>query len=111
MKTAQLITRISTALAAYEQGDRVAALDALERIDADTLPEHPVWLAQEAVARSEAAQKGYLDPVAARDWIELARDRIRQEMGADVVALTPVSIALKSALACLGAGLPTNGTG
>jgi hypothetical protein len=104
MKTAQLIVVISAALEAYDRGDRMAALDALQGIDANPLPEHPAWTAQAAVARSEAVQKGYVDPAAAGDWCELAKDRIRHEMGHDVVALTPVSVALKSALACLGAG-------
>ena len=44
-------------------------------------------------------------PAAARDWIEEARLRIRHELGEDILgAVTPVRLALCSALTCLGAG-------
>jgi hypothetical protein len=111
VKTAALITRISWALEQYERGDRLAALLALDGIEGDPLPDHPAWLANEAARRAEGAQKGYLDPTAARDWIDLARDRLRAEMGVNVGTLTPVPLALNSALACLGAGVCTDRKG
>jgi hypothetical protein len=75
---ARLIVRISTALECYEQGDALAALSALQHVPSESP-----------------------DITQAREWVELARDRLLQELGEDVAAVTPVPLALRSALNCL----------
>ena len=103
MKTAELIVRISRALEAYEGGDKPAALQALDGLHGAPLPDRPEWLAVEMERRATTAQGGGLVPAAALDWVELARDRLRREMGEDVLgAVVPVPLALRSALGCIG---------
>lgn len=104
MKTADLIVKISHALEAYEAGDRPAALLALEGLHGAPLPDRPEWLATELERRATTAQQGGMVPAAALDWVDLARDRLRREMGEDVLgAVVPVPLALRSALGCIGA--------
>ena len=101
---APLIVRVSRALEAYEAGDKPAALAALEGLQAAPVPDRPEWLAVEMERRAVTVQGGGLSPAAALDWVELARDRLRRELGEDVAwAVVPVPLALRSALNCLGA--------
>lgn len=104
MKTAELIVHISRALEAYEAQDLPAALAALNGLNAAQLPDRPEWIAHELEQRAASVQRGGLVPAAALDWVELARDRLHREMGEDVLgAVTPVRLALNSALRCIGA--------
>lgn len=99
MKNAQLIVAVSRSLEAYADGDRAGALAALDGITADPIPDRPAWIANELERRTRDSQC----PAAARDWISLARDRLRLESGEDVRASIPVVLALNSALTCLRA--------
>lgn len=104
-RVAHLIVRISRALEAYEAGDPTAAIVALDGLHASALPDRPEWLANELEQRAASAQHGAPVPAAALDWVGLARDRLRRETGEDVLgAVTPVRLALRSALTCLGSG-------
>lgn len=96
--TAETLLR---ALHRYTAGDLLGALEILDALPgADPLPDHVHW----NVAELERRVAG--DPAAinsaARDWVELARDRIRRELGEDVTAVVPVPLALTSALGVLG---------
>lgn len=102
MKNAQLIVAASNALELYEAGDKQAALDRLQGIFAAPLPDHPEWIASELEKRANLP--GVACPAAAREWIEHAQDRLRRELGADILgAVVPVPLALRSALTCLNA--------
>ena len=77
-------------------GDLSGALAALDGFHARTLPERPEWLATELERQSAAALHGQPIPAAALDCFELARDRIRKEMGEPVqFAIMPVRLALR----------------
>lgn len=101
---ARLIVAASRSLECYEAGDLSGALAALDGFHARPLPERPEWLATELERQSDAALHGQPIPAAALDCFELARDRIRTEMGEPVqFAIMPVRLALRSALTALGA--------
>ena len=100
---ARLIVATTTALEAYQAGRLVDALEALDGIEADPIPERPEWVAGMLESRAEAARHGPV-PAAARDWIALARDRLGHEMGGpNPGALPSVPCSLRSALRVLGA--------
>lgn len=101
---ARLIVATSRSLECYEAGDLPGALGALDGFRARPLPERPEWLATELERDSAAALHGQPVPAAALDCIDLARDRIRKEMGEPVrFAIMPVRLALRTALTALGA--------
>ncbi len=104
MKITPMIIAISAALEHYEQGDLQGALKLLENFEVERLPDRSEWLAMQLERRAQAGQSGAPVPAAAADWVGLARDRIRRELGEDILgAVTPVRLALRSALTCLGA--------
>ena len=81
---ARVIVGTSRALELYEAGDLSAALKALDGFDPDPLPVRPEWSA------------------AARDHVDLARNRIRKELGEPVqFAIMPVPLALRIAIGCV----------
>jgi len=82
----------------------VAISNALEKVPlGDPLPAKPIWQLREIEQRSQMARSGPV-PAAARDWVDIARDRLRKELGEPVAgACVPVRLALRSALKCLGA--------
>ncbi len=85
----------------------VAISRSLEAYEADPPPDRPEWVAAELERRT--AQEAC--PAAARDCIELARDRLRRERGESVIGtVVPVPLALRFALNCLQAcyGAPLN---
>jgi len=100
MKTATAILR--EALHYYLAGNPAEALRTLEVIPAaDPLPESLAWVATECERRAAAPAAPSTISAAARDWVELARDRLRRELGADVVAPVPVPLALGTAIALI----------
>lgn len=102
---ASLIVAASNALELYQAGDLPAALAALGGFDPDPLPERPEWIATELERRHAATLAGGPHTGAALDYLDFARDRLRQELGEPVkYAIMPVPLALRSALRCLGAG-------
>lgn len=99
---ARLIVAVTKSLEAYQSGNLPAALSALGGYAPGALPDRPEWIANELERRADAARSGP-SPAAALDWIGLARDRLRKEMGEPVqFAVVPVPLALRSALGCLG---------
>ena len=102
---ARLIVATTRALELYEGGDLLGALKALDGIEADPLPDRPEWIAAQLERHHAAGLAGQPVPAAARDWIALARDRLRQELGEPITFdFVSVLLALRSALTCLGAG-------
>ncbi len=68
----------------------------------DPLPDHPAWDVATVERRADAPAAPATVSAAVRDWIELARDRLRHELGEDVPAAVPVPLALTTALDLLG---------
>jgi hypothetical protein len=100
---ARLIVATIRALNLYEAGVLPGALAALDGHAPAPLPDRPEWIASELERRAAGARSGPV-PAAALDWVGLARDRLRQEIGEPVrFAVVPVPLALRSALGCLGA--------
>jgi hypothetical protein len=99
---ARLIVAAAYALEHYDAGDLPAALAALDGMEADPLPDHPCWLAAALAQRSAVTMRGELAVVVARNWMAEARHRLRRELGEDILgAVTPVHLALRSALHCV----------
>jgi hypothetical protein len=102
---ARLIVAASRSLECYEAGDLAGALVALDGFHARPLPERPEWIAAEFDRLYATAYSGGPVTASALDCIDLARERIRLELGEPVkFAIMPVRMALRSALNCLGAG-------
>lgn len=79
---------VQAALDAYSAGDLQGALGALARHNTAGAPDPDAPItAAGAVA----------------DWISLACDRLRKELGEDVIAVVPVAMALKTALSLMPA--------
>jgi hypothetical protein len=100
-------TTLREALRPYESGRLAEALVLLEE-----LPAAPVELDAAAWTASARARRT-ADPIApssisgaAIEWIDLARDRLRSELGLSVIpGVVPVSLAIRTALDLL-AGAP-----
>ncbi|MDI9620964.1 MAG: hypothetical protein QM379_03710 [Acidobacteriota bacterium] len=91
------------ALHCYAAGHVADALRVLDAIPAgDPLPDHPAWDVATVERRADAPAAPATVSAAVRDWIELARDRLRHELGEDVPAAVPVPLALTTALDLLG---------
>jgi len=100
MKTATSIIR--EALHYYRAGRLAEALKALEVLPPpDPLPESLAWVATECERRAAAPAAPSTISAAARDWVALAQDRLRRELGEDVVAPVPVPLALGNAIALI----------
>ncbi|HPW56411.1 MAG TPA: hypothetical protein PLP31_11835 [Thermoanaerobaculaceae bacterium] len=91
------------ALHCYAAGHVADALRVLDAIPAgDPLPDHPAWDVATVERRADAPAAPATVSAAVRDLIELARDRLRHELGEDVPAAVPVPLALTTALDLLG---------
>lgn len=100
MRSASALIR--EALHYYLAGNPAEALKVLEVIPAgDPLPDSPVWVATECERRAASPTSPATVSAAARDWVELARDRLHRELGEDVIAAVPVPLALGTALSLL----------
>lgn len=103
LRVAPLIVATSTALERYEAGDLSGALEVLKPYAPQPLPDRPEWLLRQIEKRHAASLRGGPIPEAALDWLADARDRLRRELGEEVLgAVCPVPLALRSALKCLG---------
>lgn len=91
--------KVTAALHHYTAGRLAEALELLDELPgAEPLLAHPSW---EATRLERRLAAGTAMTAALRDWLELARDRIRQEMGEDLIAVVPVPLALTTALRLL----------
>jgi len=90
--------QLQAALAAYNGGDLQAALDALRAVPDRSEDKLEASLEKTASdPYSHASITGAIE-----SYMSLARDRIRAELGEDVIAVCPVPLALNSALSLLG---------
>ena len=93
---------LQEALHLYASGRLGDALHALDVVpDGDPLPDHPAWDVAEVERRAATPDAPSTVSAAVRDWVELARDRLRRELGEDVPAAVPVPLALMTALELL----------
>jgi len=97
--------QIEAALAAYNAGRLQAALDALPAV---RLSEAELEASLEETARDPYSQASIAGAV--ESYIALARDRIRSELGQDVIGVCPVPLALNTALSLLGPAPPAAAT-
>jgi ABC-type hemin transport system ATPase subunit len=83
-------TQITQAIALYRAGRTQQCLDLIR------------LLTQSAQAKSSSAYfwRGVLppDPLAVYQWLDLAVDRLRKELGEDLIAVVPVLMSLNTAL-------------
>jgi len=91
---------IRDALAAYQSGECAQALALLEPYNKAARPD-PGGTLEEALDRMDAMAPHERAQSAVLDWVALACDRLRQELGKQEIAVVPVPMALNTALSLL----------
>lgn len=101
MRGMKIKKALRRALTAYKNGDLGECLSEILAAKAALgIGEREYRDAQFEIAEGKNPRK-YNRPFA-YSWIRLAEDRIRQEMGEDIIAVCPVETALKTAINIIG---------